>query len=145
MTNFTNFTASNISLDQLNHSSHNTINELMGVRFTSMGADFIQAVLPVDARTHQPQGLLHGGASAALIETLGSVASYILIASDNKRAVGIEVNANHVRGITSGFVTGTVRALHVGRSTHVWEVRIHNPEQKLICAGRLTVAIVPNQ
>jgi len=142
MKNFANLTRTKISLFHLNQSSHNTLNAAMGLQFTAMGADFIQAELPVDARTHQPQGLLHGGASATLIETLGSVASYILIAAEGKRAVGIEINANHVRGVTSGFVTGTVRALHIGRSTHVWEVRIHNPEQKLVCAGRLTVAII---
>lgn len=144
MKNFANFTHTKVSLYQLNRSSHNTLNAAMGLQFTSMGADFIQCELPVDERTHQPQGLLHGGASAALIETLGSVASYILIAAEGKRAVGIEINANHVRGVTSGFVTGTVRALHVGRSTHVWEVRIHNSDQKLVCAGRLTVAIIAN-
>ncbi len=138
----TNFTQTGATLAALNRSSRNTLNELMGLQFTALGPDFIQAELPVDERTHQPYGLLHGGASAALIETLGSVASYILVARKGQRAVGIEINANHVRGITSGKVTGTVRALHTGRTTHVWEVRVHDSEQRLISAGRLTAAIV---
>ncbi len=139
----TNFTLTNASLSGMNRSSENTLNALMGLKFTAVGADFIQAELPVDARTHQPYGLLHGGASAALIETLGSVASYILVAEQGKLAVGIEINANHVRGIRKGKVIGTVKGLHIGRSTHVWEVRVHNLQQQLICAGRLTTAIVP--
>lgn len=142
---YANFTLTGATLAALNRSSRKTLNALMGLEFTSIGPDFIQAELPVDVRTHQPYGLLHGGASAALIETLGSVASYILVSHEGKRAVGIEINANHVRGITEGKVTGTVRALHVGRTTHVWEVRIHNPDGQLISAGRLTVAIVPGQ
>ena len=137
-----NFTLTGATLDALNRSSGKTLNALIGLQFTAIGPDFLQAELPVDERTHQPYGLLHGGASAALIETLGSVASYILVARTGQHAVGIEINANHVRGITEGKVIGTVRALHIGRTTHVWEVRIHNNKQQLISAGRLTAAIV---
>lgn len=142
---YANFTLTGANLKRLNRSSDKTLNALMGLEFTAIGPDFIQAELPVDERTHQPYGLLHGGASAALVETLGSVASYILVARDNKRAVGVEINANHVRGITEGKVIGTVKALHIGRTTHVWEIRVHNTSNQLICAGRLTVAIVPSK
>ncbi len=130
------------TLSNLNRSSEKTLNALIGLQFTAIGTNFLQAELPVDERTHQPYGLLHGGASAAMIETLGSVASYLLVASTGQRAVGIEINANHVRGITEGKVIGTVTALHVGRSTHVWDVRIHNSKHQLISVGRLTTAIV---
>lgn len=142
---YVNFTLTGASLKNLNRSSHKTLNELMGLEFTAIGPDFIQAELPVDERTHQPYGLLHGGASAALIEILGSVASYILVARDGKRAVGVEINANHVRGITEGKVIGTVKGLHIGRTTHVWEIRVRNTNNQLISAGRLTVAIVASK
>jgi len=137
-------THSGITLTTLNRANLNTINDLIGLKFTAIGKDFMQAELPVDKRTRQPYGLLHGGASATLLETLGSVASYLLVESKAQHAVGIEINANHVRGVGSGKVIGTVRALHIGHTTHVWEVRIHNDKQQLVSVGRLTTMIMPN-
>ena len=113
----------------------------LGIEFTEIGADFLRARMPVDQRTLQPYGLLHGGASVTLAETLGSSASALCV-DGGKAVVGIEINANHVRGATSGWVIGTARALHIGRSTHVWDIRIENEEGKLICVSRLTVAII---
>lgn len=138
-----NFLARGVSLQRLNDSLQQTLDGHIGLQFVSAGGSFLQAQMPVNERTRQPYGLLHGGASAVMIESLGSVASYLLVAAAGQRAVGIAINANHVRGMTSGLVTGTVTALHVGRSTHVWDVRLHNSAQQLICVGRLTTAIVP--
>jgi len=138
-----NFLAQGISLQRLNRSLAGTLDGHIGLHFVAIGRHFLQAQMTVSERTRQPYGLLHGGASAVMIETLGSVASHLLAAPAGKRAVGIEINANHVRGMRSGLVTGTVTALHVGRSTHVWDVRLHNPAQELVCVGRLTTAVMP--
>jgi 1,4-dihydroxy-2-naphthoyl-CoA hydrolase len=117
----------------------------LGIRFTDIGDGYLRGTMPVEARTHQPYGLLHGGASVTLAETLGSAAAMLCVDADKEVAVGIDINANHVRGITKGVVTGTARPIHIGRSTHVWEIRIEDEHQRLICIARLTVAIVPRQ
>lgn len=114
----------------------------LGIEFIEVGADFMRARMPVDARTTQPFGLLHGGASIALAETLGSVASTALIDQTEQAAVGLEVNGNHLRAAHSGFVTGTVRPLHIGRRTHVWEIRIEDEAGRLVNVSRLTMMIV---
>ncbi len=114
----------------------------LGLQFTALGPDSLQATLPVDHRTKQPYGLLHGGASCVLAETLGSVASALVIDPDKFICVGLEINANHVRSARSGFVTGTCTPLHLGASTHVWDIKIHDERGKLICISRLTVAIL---
>lgn len=133
---------SDTTLDQLNTMSANTAIAALGIVFTEIGADYLRATMPVDSRTHQPFGLLHGGASALLAETLGSTAGG-LVAPDGHGVVGIEINANHLRGVRAGTVTGTARALHVGRSTQVWEIRIEDAAGKLVCISRLTLAVVP--
>ncbi|MCD9004828.1 hotdog fold thioesterase [Luteimonas sp. XNQY3] len=133
---------SDTSLDQLNAMSANTAIAALGIVFTEIGPDFLRATMPVDSRTHQPFGLLHGGASALLAETLGSSAGG-LSAPEGHGVVGIEINANHLRGVRGGTVTGTARALHVGRSTQVWEIRIEDAAGKLVCISRLTLAVVP--
>lgn len=133
---------SDTSLDQLNTMSANTAIAALGIVFTEIGPDFLRATMPVDGRTHQPFGLLHGGASALLAETLGSTAGG-LAAPDGCGVVGIEINANHLRGVRSGIVTGTTRPLHVGRSTQVWEIRVEDATGKLVCISRLTLAVVP--
>jgi 1,4-dihydroxy-2-naphthoyl-CoA hydrolase len=130
------------TLAQLNAGNANTIHEPLGIEFVEVGEDFLKARMPVDRRTHQPFGLLHGGASVVLAESLGSSASFLCIDTSTKAAVGLDINANHLRGVTSGFVTGTVRAIHVGRSTHVWEIRIEDDAGKLVCISRLTVAVI---
>jgi 1,4-dihydroxy-2-naphthoyl-CoA hydrolase len=123
----------------------NTIAEVIGLEFTEIGADFLRGRMPVDHRTHQPYGLLHGGASCVLAETLGSVASALVIDQSKFICVGLEINANHVRGVRSGFVTGTASPIHIGASTHVWDIRITDEREKLVCISRLTVAILPKK
>jgi 1,4-dihydroxy-2-naphthoyl-CoA hydrolase len=129
------------SLDALNASSRNTAMDPLGIVFTELGPDYLRATMPVDARTHQPYGLLHGGASVLLAETLGSTAGMLSV-GEGQGVVGIEINANHLRGVRSGMVTGTARALHVGRSTQVWDIRIEDERQRLVCVSRLTVAVI---
>lgn len=129
------------TLDQLNALSRNTLMEPLGIVFTELGADYLRATMPVDARTHQPYGLLHGGASAALAETLGSTAAGLCVGED-EGVVGIEINANHLRGAREGVVTGIARPLHVGRSTQVWEMKIENEAGELVCISRLTLAVI---
>jgi 1,4-dihydroxy-2-naphthoyl-CoA hydrolase len=117
----------------------------LGIEFVEIGPDFIRGRMPVDDRTHQPYGILHGGASVALAETLGSTGAALAIDPDKYRCVGQEINANHIRGISSGFVIGTARPLHVGRRSHVWEIRITDERDKLVCISRLTMAILEKE
>jgi len=136
------FTTS-ISLDAVQSFSKNTISSHLGIEFIEIGADYIVAKMPVDHRTHQPFGILHGGASVVLAETLGSIASFLCLKDpDNQHAVGLEINANHLRSAKEGFVYGKVTPIHVGRTTHIWDIKITNEENKLVCISRLTVAIV---
>jgi len=111
------------------------------MRFVEIGSNFIRAEMPVDNRTRQPYGLLHGGASAALAETVGSVASGLLI-GENQACVGLEINCNHIRGKREGVVTATAEPLHIGATTHVWDIRIRDEEQRLICVSRLTIVVL---
>lgn len=127
---------------QMNALSRNTIGEHLGIEITEIGDDYVRGRMPVDRRTLQPYGLLHGGASVVLAETLGSIGAGMAAGRD-VAVVGIEVNANHLRGVRSGWVTGTARPLHNGRSTQVWEIRIENDDGALVCASRLTLAVVP--
>ncbi len=120
----------------------NTMVEHLGIEVTSIGEDFIVAKMPVDRRTHQPYGLLHGGASVALAETLGSVAAHCTVDDQNKYCVGLEINANHIKSVKSGIVIGTARPLHIGGRTHVWEIKITNEEQDIVCVSRLTMAVI---
>jgi 1,4-dihydroxy-2-naphthoyl-CoA hydrolase len=133
------------TLDLVNGWSPNTMIEALGIRFTDIGDDYLRGTMPVDARTHQPYGLLHGGASVTLAETLGSAAAMLCVDADKELAVGIDINANHVRGVSKGIVTGTARPIHIGRTTQVWEIRIEDEQQRLVCIARLTVAVVPRQ
>jgi 1,4-dihydroxy-2-naphthoyl-CoA hydrolase len=130
------------TLDELQSLGHQTLGEHLGIQFTEIGEDHLCASMPVDQRTHQPAGLLHGGASCVLAETLGSVASYMVIDTSIYKPVGLEINANHVRGIRSGLVIGTSTAVHIGKTTHVWDIRIRDEKGGLICISRLTVAII---
>ena len=133
---------SELSLDQAN-GWHNTMIERIGIAVTDIGDDYVRGTMPVDARTHQPYGLLHGGASVALAETLGSLGAMMCADAKTHLAVGLDINANHLRGVAYGIVTGTARPIHVGRTTQVWEIRIEDERLRLICIARLTVAIVP--
>jgi len=129
------------SLERINELRKNTLNDHMGIRITEIGEDYVKAVMPVDERTRQPLGLLHGGASVVLAESIGSLGSYLATASD-RRCVGLEINANHLRSVDAGWVTGIARPLHIGGSTHVWDIRITDDEEHLICIARLTMAII---
>ena len=130
-------------LAYLNAMRKNSICEVLDITFDAFDDNSITASMVVDHRTHQPFGLLHGGASVVLAETLGSMASYMCIDPKKSYCVGLEVNANHLRGVRSGTVTGTARPLHVGRSTQVWEIRIEDEAGRLVCISRLTLAVVP--
>jgi len=130
-------------LERLNAAQKNTIGELLDIRFESFDGQSLTASMAVDARTHQPFGLLHGGASVVLAESLGSMASFLCIDTERFYCVGLEVNANHLRGLRSGRVTGVARAVHIGRTTHVWDVRLQGDDGKPSCISRLTVAVVP--
>lgn len=131
------------SLEQLNTMSKNTLFEHLGMCFTKIGNDYIEAQMPVDHRTRQPAGLLHGGASVALAETLGSIASVMCLDDPVKdTVVGVEINANHLRPAVKGVVTGKVMPIKVGRRLHIWEVKIYNEQGKQICVSRITIAVV---
>ena len=131
-------------LDAIDRWSENTMMRAIGIRITEIGEDFLRGTMPVDARTHQPYGILHGGASVALAETLGSTGA-MLCCEDGFAAVGLEINANHLRAVRGGTVTGTARPLHIGRSTQVWEIRIENQAGQPTCVSRLTMAVVPKR
>lgn len=120
-----------------------SMGDYIGIEWTEIGGDFLKARMPVDHRTRQPYGLLHGGASAVLAETLGSVGSALVVDHAAFMCVGLEINANHIRSAKEGFVTGIATPLHLGRQTHVWDIKIYNEESKLTCVSRLTVAILP--
>ena len=129
------------TLDALNALSRGTAMEPLGIVFSELGPDYLRGTMPVDARTRQPYGLLHGGASVLLAETLGSTAAGRCVDED-EGVVGIEINANHLAGVREGVVTGTARPLHVGRSTQVWEIRIEDALGRLACISRLTLAVI---
>ena len=132
------------SLETINGWSRNTLMQTLGIECVEIGADYLVARMPVDARTHQPVGLLHGGASMALIESIGSMGSGLLLDGTPDMPVGIEINANHVRGVTSGHVLGKGKLVHAGKRTHLWQVDItEETTGKLVCTGRLTVMVVP--
>ncbi|WP_057937289.1 hotdog fold thioesterase [Algoriphagus resistens] len=130
------------SLDQLNKQSQNTMISHLGITFTEILNDRLSATMPVDERTKQPMGLLHGGANVVLAETLGSVAASLTIDLSKQVCVGLEINANHLKGVKSGLVTGTTKPIHIGKSTQVWEVKIKNSQGTLCCISRITLAIL---
>jgi 1,4-dihydroxy-2-naphthoyl-CoA hydrolase len=132
----------NISVADLTMFTQANMATHLDIEFSEIGPDVLKATMPVDERTKQPYGLLHGGASCVLAETLGSVASGLVIDTSQFICVGIEINANHVRSASEGIVTGVCTPIHIGASTHVWDIKIYNKREKLICVSRLTVAIL---
>ncbi|MCO5119115.1 MAG: hotdog fold thioesterase [Burkholderiaceae bacterium] len=130
-----------ISLEILNSSHNDTAVEHVGLEFLEVGDDFIRARVPVDKRTKQPAGLLHGGMSVVLAETLGSCGA-AFAAAPGHQVVGLEINANHLKGATSGWVTGIARPIHIGRSTHVWHIEMRNDAGDLTCISRITMAVL---
>ena len=132
-----------ISLDTLNSMGHGNMIDVLGIEFIDVQPDFIKAKMPVDSRTKQPYGLLHGGASVVLAETLGSIASSLAVADpSSQRGVGVEINANHMKSVKEGFVIGTCTALKIGKTLHVYDIKIHDKSGDLVCVSRLTVAIL---
>ncbi|WP_411389460.1 hotdog fold thioesterase [Pseudomonas sp. MPB23] len=131
------------NIEHLNASQKNTIGELLDIRFESFDDESLTASMVVDHRTHQPFGLLHGGASVVLAESVGSMAAYLCVDTSKFYCVGLEVNANHLRGVRSGRVTAVAKAIHIGRTTQVWDIRLSNDDGKASCVSRLTMAVVP--
>lgn len=130
------------TIEQLNAMGQNTMAQILGMKFTEIGDDFLKLQMPVDPRTHQPYGILHGGASAALAETVGSVASSMCINREKQICVGMEINCNHLRAKREGTVTATALPIHIGATSHVWDIRITDEDGKMICISRLTMAIL---
>lgn len=134
----------NLSIDEVNDYCKGTMCEYVDLRITEIGEDFVRGTLPVDHRTQQHMGIIHGGASVVLAETLGSVAS-LLCCPEGFHIVGLDINANHLRAGRPPMVTGTARPLHVGSSTMVWDIRITDAQDKLVCISRLTCAVLKNR
>ncbi|UOR07555.1 hotdog fold thioesterase [Hymenobacter aerilatus] len=136
-------TNSPVDLAELNAWSRNTLGEHLGIELTEVGDRLLVGRMPVDHRTHQPMGLLHGGASVALAETLGSIGAMLQVDRTKQACVGLEINANHIKGVREGYVVGRATALHVGRTTQVWEIRItHEETGALVCISRITMAVI---
>lgn len=132
-----------LQLSDVQHVGPDTMATYLDMEWTEVGPDYLCMRMPVVSKTKQPYGLLHGGASCALAETIGSVASYLCIDPEKYLCVGMEINANHLKGVREGYVTATCRPLHLGRSSHVWDIRIHQDDGALVCVSRLTVAVIP--
>jgi len=130
-----------VKVEDLNKASGNTLVSYLGIVFTEIGEDFMKASMPVDHRTHQPMGILHGGASVSLAETIGSTAASMTV-RDGYYVVGLDINANHIRSVREGLVTGTAKPVHIGGSTQVWEIIICDEEGRTVCVSRLTMAVL---
>jgi len=130
------------TLEELNRLAQGNMVGHLAIEFTDIGDDFLCARMPVDERTRQPAGLLHGGASAALAESLGSIAANMCVDSSQRYCVGLEISANHVRGVRSGFVHGIARPLHLGGTTQLWDIKIFDADDRLVCSSKLTMAVL---
>lgn len=130
------------TIEQISARNKNTMVEYLAIEFTEIGENYLCAKMPVNERTKQPAGILHGGANVVLAETIGSVAANVIAAASGKMAVGLEVNANHLRPVSQGFVYGKAQAVHLGKTTQIWEIRISDDSGNLSCISRLTMAIV---
>ena len=131
-----------VNVDTLNKMGQNNMVGHLAIEVTEVGEDFITAKMPVDERTKQPMGLLHGGASVVLAETLGSIAATCTVNLKEQYCVGLEINANHIKSAREGYVYGTTRPVHIGKRTQVWEIKITNDDQELVCISRITIAII---
>jgi uncharacterized protein (TIGR00369 family) len=131
-----------VTVDTFNERAKNTLCSHLGIEFIEIGDDFLIATMPVDERTRQPMGIMHGGASCVLAETIGSMAAQYCVDMETKYCVGLDINTNHIRSISEGHVLGIASPYHLGRSTQVWSIEIHNKEHKLISANRLTMAVL---
>jgi len=131
-----------LNIESINKGNKNTAVESLGIEFTEIGDDYIKGRMPVDSRTIQPYGILHGGSSVLLAETLSSIAANYCLRGEGQQAVGLEINANHLRSVSSGWVIGTARPIHIGGSTQVWEIRIENEDGQPTCISRITMAVI---
>ncbi|MCH6236698.1 hotdog fold thioesterase [Cognataquiflexum rubidum] len=132
----------NISLEILNSWGENTMTDFLDIRFTKIGDDFLEATMPVTHKTKQPLGLLHGGANVVLAETLASVAATLTVDGTKQYCVGLEINANHLKSVKEGMVTGVTKPIHLGKKTQVWEVKIYTEQGDLSCISRITIAVI---
>lgn len=132
----------NITLDEINKFNQGCMVSYIGIEYTEVGDNYLCGKMPVDERTKQPLGLLHGGASVTLAETLGSMAAHLCLNAKEEYAVGLDINANHIKSATSGYVHGKAIAIHIGKKTHVWEIKITNDKNQLICISRITMAVI---
>lgn len=132
----------NITVDQLNSMNRNTVMEVLGIEYTALGEGFIHGKMPVDHRHHQPMGILHGGVTAVLAETLGSVGSHLIAQAENKAAVGLEINVNHIKSMSSGTLFGYAKIIHQGKRTHLWQIDLKNENDVLIAVAKLSVMII---
>ncbi|MCH7414244.1 hotdog fold thioesterase [Belliella sp. R4-6] len=133
---------SNLTIDSLNQWGKNTMTDFLGIKFTQIGEDFLEATMPVDHRTKQPLGLLHGGANVVLAETMGSVAATLTVDQQKQYCVGLEINANHVKSVKDGFVKGITKPIHIGKKTQIWEIKIYTENEELSCISRITMAVI---
>ena len=133
---------SDLTLESLNQMSSESMVRHLGIEFIEIGEDYLKASMPVDTRTHQPFGVLHGGASVTLAETLGSVAANTVLTSRDQYCVGQEINANHIRPVKEGLVFGITRPVHIGRTSQVWEIKITDERDRLVCISRITLAVL---
>lgn len=131
-----------VNVATLNRMGQNNMIEHLAIEVTEVGEDFITAKMPVDQRTKQPMGLLHGGASVVLAETLGSMAATCTINLKEQYCVGLEINANHIKSAREGYVYGTTRPVHVGKRTQIWEIKVSNDQNELVCISRITIAVI---
>jgi len=131
-----------VTIEAVNKMCENTLVDYLGIEVIELGEDYLVAKMPVDQRTHQPMGLLHGGASVVLAETIGSIAASFTVNQKLQHCVGLEINANHIRSVSSGYVFGRTKSIHLGKRTQIWEINITNEEDKLVCISRLTMAVI---
>ena len=131
-----------VTIEAVNKMCENTLVDHLGIEVIELGEDYLVAKMPVDQRTHQPMGLLHGGASVVLAETIGSIAASFTVNQKLQHCVGLEINANHMRIVSSGYVFGRTKSIHLGKRTQIWEINITNEEDKLVCISRLTMAVI---
>lgn len=132
----------NLRVDTLNDWGKNTMTDFLDIQFTIIGEDFLEATMPVDSRTKQPLGLLHGGANVVLAETLGSVAASLTVNPEKQYCVGLEINANHIKSVKEGLVRGITKPIHIGKKTQIWEIKIYTESGELSCISRITMAVI---
>lgn len=131
-----------VTIEMLNEKFNINMTKFLGIEYTELGTNYLLGKMPVDERTQQPFGILHGGASVVFAESLGSLASNLIVDQKKQYCVGLDINANHVKGATNGFVYGKATAVHIGKRTHVWQIDITNEQNELVCTSRLTIAVI---